>query len=138
MSWVEKLASGRFRAVYRDDAGGRHSKTFDKRATAKAWLAAAATDRARPWAVGRPVGRGDLPRRLGRAVVRRPQRAAHHPRQRPRPLQPAPRPGLRPRPAQDLSPMRVRGFVAELATRRSPSTVRNVHSLLSQHPRRRG
>jgi hypothetical protein len=35
VSWVEKLDSGRFRAVFRADDGQRHSKTFDRRADAK-------------------------------------------------------------------------------------------------------
>lgn len=47
VSRVEKLDSGRVRAVYRDDEGRRRSRTFDRRAEAKAWLAAEATDRAR-------------------------------------------------------------------------------------------
>ena len=47
MTWLEKLESGRVRAVYRDDEGRRRSKTFDRRGDAKAWLAAEATDRAR-------------------------------------------------------------------------------------------
>lgn len=34
-------------------------------------------------------------------------------------------------PLRDISPLRVRSFVAELATRRSPATVRHVHALLS-------
>jgi hypothetical protein len=47
MSWVESLPSGRYRAVYRDDDNRRHAKSFDRKADAKKWLAAAETDRAR-------------------------------------------------------------------------------------------
>ena len=47
MSWVEKTAGGRHRAVYRDDSGHRHSRVYVKKADAKAWLAAADADRAR-------------------------------------------------------------------------------------------
>ena len=34
-------------------------------------------------------------------------------------------------PLKDLTPMRIRTFVAELSGRRAPSTVRHVHALLS-------
>ena len=47
MSWVEKLHSGRHKAVYRNGPGQRFSKTFAKRADARRWLAATDTDRAR-------------------------------------------------------------------------------------------
>lgn len=47
MSWVEKTDGNRHWAVYRDDAGRRHSKVFARKADAKVWLAAADTDRAR-------------------------------------------------------------------------------------------
>lgn len=39
MSWVERLESGRHRAVYRDPDDRKRSKTIDKKADAKKWLA---------------------------------------------------------------------------------------------------
>ena len=35
MSWVEKTAGSRYRAVYRDDSGRRHSRVFAKKADAR-------------------------------------------------------------------------------------------------------
>ncbi len=130
MSWVEKLDSGRVRAVYRDEAGRRRSKTFDRRAEAKAWLAAEATDRARGQWVdprGGALAFGTwaeqwLAARLVRATTAASDRGRYvnH-------LEPA----FGAVPLRDISPLRVRSFVAELATRRSPATVRHVHALLS-------
>ncbi|MCU1672166.1 MAG: Site-specific recombinase XerD [Frankiales bacterium] len=39
--WLETLPSQRVRAVYRDEAGERHSKTFPTRKQAKAFLESA-------------------------------------------------------------------------------------------------
>ncbi len=45
--WLETLPSKRVRAVYRDQAGERHSATFSDRTSAKAFLAVALVDIAR-------------------------------------------------------------------------------------------
>lgn len=130
MSWVEKLDSGRVRAVYRDDEGRRRSRTFDRRAEAKAWLAAEATDRARGQWVD-PRG-GALPFAdwaeqwfAGRLV--RPTTAASDRGRYATHLEPE----FGPVPLREISPLRVRAFIAVLATRRAPATVRHVHALLS-------
>jgi len=131
MSWLEKLDSGRVRAVYRDDDGRRRSRTFDRRAEAKAWLAAEATDRARGHWVDPRGGallfsawaEQWLAARLVRATTLASDRAryANH-------LQPA----FGDVPLGEITPLRVRAFIAELAGRRAPATVRHVHALLSQ------
>jgi integrase len=130
MSWLEKLDSGRVRAVYRDDEGRRRSRTFDRRADAKAWLAAEATDRARGEWVDPPGGallfNAWAERWLAARLVR-PTTAAndrgryvnHH------------APAFGELPLRDITPLRVRTFIAGLAERRSPATVRHVHALLS-------
>lgn len=54
--WIEKLPSGRLRAVYRDAAGDRHRELFDRRQV-KAFLATAAATLARGQWVDRAAGR---------------------------------------------------------------------------------
>lgn len=129
MSWVEKLDSGRVRAVYRDDEGRRRSRTFDRRAEAKAWLAAEATDRARGQWID-PRG-GALPFAdwaeqwfAGRLV--RPTTAASDRGRYATHLEPE----FGPVPLREISPLRVRAFIAVLATRRAPATVRHVQTAL--------
>ena len=130
MSWVEKTAGGRHRAVYRDDTGRRHSRVFVKKADAKTWLAAADADRARGLWVD-PRG-GALPFRdwaetwFATRTVRPTTSAGDLGRYRNH-LQPA----FGDLPLKDLTPMRIRTFVAELSGRRAPGTVRHVHALLS-------
>lgn len=130
MSWVEKTDGGRHRAVYRDDAGRRHSKVFAKKADAKVWLAAADTDRARGLWVD-PRGGALLLRDWAgtwfttRTV--RPTTSAGDLGRYTNHLAPA----LGDLALKDLTPMRIRTFVAELSARRSPATVRHVHALLS-------
>ena len=130
MTWLEKLDSGRLRAVYRDDEGRRRSKSFDRRAEAKAWLAAEATDRARGQWVD-PRG-GVMPfatwaeQWLAARLVR-PTTVASDRGRYIRHLEPA----FGAMPLREISPLRVRAFIAELATRRAPATVRHVHALLS-------
>jgi integrase len=130
MSWVEKLDSGRYRAAYRDEHGQRFSKTFDRRGDAKAWLAAAATDRARGHWIDPRGGAllfGDWGTRWFAArTVRRTTHASDEARYRVHLL-----PAFGDVALKDLTPLRVRSFIAHLTTRRAPATVRHVHALLS-------
>ena len=130
MSWLEKLESGRVRAVYRDEEGRRRSKSFDRRADAKVWLAAEATDRSRGEWVD-PRGSATLfsvwgERWLAARLVR-PTTAANDRARYVNHLAPA----FGEMPLRDITPLRVRTLIAELATRRAPATVRHVHALLS-------
>jgi integrase len=130
VSWLEKLDSGRVRAVYRDETGKRRSRTFDRRAEAKAWLAAEATDRARGQWVD-PRGGTVLfstwaEQWLAARLVRPTTLASDHARYANH-LAPA----FGAVPLREISPLRVKAYIAELAARRAPATVRHVHALLS-------
>src|SRR5690242_973885 len=130
VSWVEKLDSGRYRGVYRDADGRRRSRTFERRALATAWLAAEATDRARgQWVDPRD---GAVPLDAWAAqwfAVRtvRPTTAASDQGRYDTHLAPTLGEVL----IKDITPLRVKALVADLAGRRSPATVRHVHALLS-------
>lgn len=130
MSWVEKTAGGRHRAVYRGDDGRRHSRVFDRKADAKVWLAAADTDRARGLWVdprgGALAFRDWAERWFATRTVRITTSAGDHGRYRNH-LEPA----FGDVALKDLTPMRIRTFVAELSARRAPATVRLVHAMLS-------
>lgn len=128
--WTETLPSGRYRAVYRDTQGDRHSKTFTTRREAKAFLAAQQTDLARgQWLDPRggqlPFGQWATKWRAGR-VLRPSSAAADESRLRIHLM-----PVFGDTALKDITPLGVRSFVAELATRRAPKTVRNVSALLS-------
>lgn len=130
MSWIEKLDSGRYRGVYRDGDGQRRSKTFGRRAEANAWLAAESTDRARgqwidpregelpfsswaeQWLAVRTVRLTTAASDLGRYVTHLEPAFGHV--------------ALR-----EITPLRVKAFVADLGTRRAAGTVRHAHALLS-------
>ena len=110
---------GRHQAVYRDDAGHRHSRVFVKKADAKVCLAAADADRARGLWVD-PRG-GALPFRdwaeswFGTRAVRPTTSAGdlgryHNHRQ----------PAFGDLPLKDLTPMRIRTFLTQLSGRRAP------------------
>ena len=129
MSWVER-SRGRYRAVYRDDRGHRHSRVFDRKAEAKVWLAAADTDRARGLWVD-PRGGALLFRDWAETWFAtrtvRPTTSAGDRGRYANHLGPA----FGDVPLKDLTPVRIRTFVAELSGRRSAGTVRHVHALLS-------
>ncbi|MCW2599352.1 MAG: traSA:integrase fusion protein [Frankiales bacterium] len=130
MSWVEQLPSGRHKAVYRDDTGQRFSKTFAKKADARRWLAAADSDRARGQWVDPRGGAMLLEDWAGLWFASRTVRPSTHANDQARyrnHLQPA----FGEVPLKDLSPIRIRTFVAQLGVRRAPGTVRHVHALLS-------
>lgn len=130
MSWVEKTSGGRYRGVYRGADGHRHSKVFARKAEAKVWLAAADTDRARGLWVdprgGALAFRDWAERWFATRTVRPTTSAADHGRYVNH-LAPA----FGDLPLKDLTPIRIRTFVAELSTKRSAGTVRHVHALLS-------
>ena len=130
MSWVERLESGRHRAVYRDPDDRKRSKTFDKKADAKKWLAENVADQARGhWIDPRA---GDVLFRdwatlwFAARTVRVTTDANDRGRYRNH-LEPA----FGNLALKDLSPLRIRTFVAQLATRRAAGTVRQIHALLS-------
>lgn len=130
MSWVEKLDSGRFRAVYRSPEGQRFSKTFDRKSLAKTWLAAADADQARGQWVD-PRGGAMLfsvwaERWLAARTVRPSTMASDQAR-----YENHLRPAFGAVPLKDITPLRVRSFTAELGTRRAPGTVRHIHAMLS-------
>lgn len=130
VSWLEKLDSGRVRAVYRDDDGRPRSRSFDRRAEAKAWLTAEATDRARGQCVdprGGAMPFADWAKQWFAGRLVRPTTAASDRGRYAIHLQPE----FGPVPLREISPLRVRAFIAALATRRAPATVRHVHALLS-------
>jgi integrase len=128
--WLETLPSKRVRAVYRDELGNRHSQTFPNRKLAKAFLEASLVDMARgQWIDPRA---GQLPfsewaeRWLAVRFTRITTRAGNESVLRNHLL-----PFFGPLPLKDISPLLVRSFVAQLSTRVSPKTVRNVHATLS-------
>lgn len=129
-SWVESLPSGRYRAVYRDDSDRRHSKSFDRKADAKKWLASAETDRARGQWVDPRGGAmlfGDWADQWLAARLVRPTTLACDRGRLRNHLNPA----FGDVPLKDLTPLRVRAYIAELTGSRSPATVRHIHALLS-------
>ncbi len=130
MSWIETLPSGRYRAVYRDPDGTRHSQTFARKADAKTFVANAVSDLVRgEW---RDPRGGAMPFRdwaekwLDARVVRRSTDYNDRGRYRTHLL-----PAFGDAQLKDLTPLRIKTFVAELSARRKPATVRNVHALLS-------
>lgn len=84
-----------------------------------------------PWAVGRPARRGAAVPGLGRDLVRDPHAPPDPQRGRLRPYRSHLKPAFGDLLLKDLTPMRIRTFVAELSGRRAPGTVRRVHALLS-------
>jgi integrase len=128
--WIETLPSKRFRAVYRDEAGDRHSKVFADRKSAKAFLASAVVDIARGQWID-PRG-GQLPfaewaaRWSAARFTRVSTTATDEGRLRNYLL-----PFFGDRPLKDISPLTVRAFVAQLTGKVAPKTVRNIHALLS-------
>jgi integrase len=130
MSWVEKLPSGRHRAVYRDAEDKRWSKTFEKKADARRWLAAAETDRARGHWVDPRGGAIVLQDWAELWFTSRTVRPSTHANDLAR-YRNHLRPAFGDVPLKDLSPIRIRTFVAQLGARRAPGTVRHVHALLS-------
>lgn len=128
--WVEPLPSGRFRAVHRDPAGGRHSQTFPTRKEAKAFLSQVQTDQARGQWLDPRAGQvlfAEWAHRWQRARVVRPSTAASEEGRLRNHLLPA----FGSTQLQHITPLAVRSLVAELAQKRSAKTVRNVHALLS-------
>jgi integrase len=130
MSWVETLPNGRHRAVYRAPDGRKLSTSFDKKADAKKWIAGADTDQARGQWIDPRGGAmlfGDWAALWFTARTVRPTTAASDQGRYANHLKPA----FGQVPLKDLSPLRIRAFVASLASRRAPATVRHVHALLS-------
>lgn len=130
MSWVETLPNGRHRAVYRDPDGRKLSKSFDKKADAKKWIAGADSDQARGQWIDPRGGAmlfGDWAALWFTARTVRPTTAASDLGRYDNHLKPA----FGALALKDLSPLRIRAFVAALSTRRAPATVRHVHALLS-------
>lgn len=128
--WIEKLPSGRLRAVYRDAAGDRHSELFDNRKQAKAFLASAAADMARGQWVD-PRGGQILFREwqetwFASRVMRRATARAYATTLRAHLV-----PQFGHLQLKQITPLGVRGFVTALAEKRRPKTVRNAHALLS-------
>jgi integrase len=131
VSWVEKLPSGRYRAKYRGEDGRQHSQTFPSKAAAKAFLHSTGADMQRGQWVD-PRGGQMLFRDWAAAwsaarVVRPTTHAADAGRLRNH-LLPAFGDGA----LKDITPMRVRSWVAQLSRRRAPATVRHCHAMLSQ------
>jgi integrase len=116
VSWIETLDSGRYRAVYRDETGKRRSKSFDRKADARDWLASERTDRARGQWVdprdGKILVSAWAEQWLALRTVRRSTAAGDWSRYRNQ-LGPA-FGGLA---LKDITPLRVKAFVAELAAR---------------------
>jgi integrase len=130
MSWIETLPSGRYRAVYRAPDGTKHSQSFDRNTDAKTFLAAALTDIARgEW---RDPRGGAVPFRewadkwFAARVVRLTTNAADVGRYRTHLL-----PAFGDAELKDLTPLRIKTFVAQMSTTRRPATVRHAHALLS-------
>lgn len=129
-TWIETLPSGRYRARYRDADGTRHSQSFDRKADAKAFLASVVTDMARgEW---RDPRGGAVPFRewadkwFATRVVRATTQAADVGRYRTHLL-----PAFGDVELKDLTPLRIKTFVAQLSAKCKPATVRHVHALLS-------
>jgi integrase len=130
MSWIEKLDSGRYRGVYRDELGRRRSATFPRRAQATAWLAAERTDRSRGHWVDPREGALLLSAWAHQWFAVRTVRPTTAASDRSRYLTHL-EPALGDFALRDLTPLRVKSLVADLSTRRSAGTVRHVHALLS-------
>lgn len=130
MSWIETLDSGRYRAVYRDETGRRRSRTFLRKSDAKGWLATEQTDRSRGQWVdprdGEVAFAAWAEQWLAVRTVRRSTAAGDLSRYRTH-LKPA----FGTVALRDITPLRVKAFVADLATRRSAVTVGHAHALLS-------
>lgn len=128
--WLETLPSKRVRAVYRDADGTRHSQTFPNRREAKAFLAATVTDLDRGHWIdprGGQIPFADWAQRWTEArLVRVSTAASENGRLRNHLLPFFGRMALK-----DITPLTVRGFVAQLSTKLAPKTVRNVHAVLS-------
>lgn len=129
-TWIETLPSGRYRARYRDADGTRHSQSFDRKADAKAFLASVVTDMARgEW---RDPRGGAVPFRewadkwFAARVVRATTQAADISRYRSHLL-----PAFGDVELKDLTPLRIKTFVAQMSAIRKPATVRHAHALLS-------
>ena len=131
MSWVEKLPSGRYRAKYRDGDGRQHSRTFTTRTAAKAFLHTTGADMQRGQWVD-PRGGQKLFRDWALAwfdarVVRPSTWHADRGRLHNHLLS-----GFGDEQLKEITPLRVRSWVAGLSQRRAPGTVRHCHALLSQ------
>jgi hypothetical protein len=133
MSWIETLPSGRYRAVCRDPDGARRSQSFDRKADAKTFLAAVLTDMARgEW--HDPRG-GAVPLRewagkwFAARVVRATTQAGDFGRYRTHLL-----PAFGNVELKDLTPLRIKTFVAQMSERRKPATVHKTHALLATRP----
>jgi integrase len=128
--WLETLPSKRVRAVYRDVDGHRHSQTFPTRREAKAFLAATVTDLDRGHWIdprGGQIPFADWAQRWSAArLIRVSTAASENGRMRNHLL-----PYFGTMALKDITPLTVRGFVAQLSTKVAPKTVRNVHALLS-------
>ena len=129
-TWIETLPSGRYRARYRDADGTRHSQSFDRKADAKAFLASVVTDMARgEW---RDPRGGAVPFRewadkwFAARVVRATTQAADISRYRTHLL-----PAFGDVELKDLTPLRIKTFVAQMSAIRKPATIRHAHALLS-------
>ncbi len=128
--WIEKLPSGRLRAVYRDAAGDRHSELFDNRKQAKAFLATTAADQARGQWVdprgGQILFRDWQEKWFASRVMRRATARAYGTTLRVHLV-----PAFGDLKLKQITPLAVRAFVTRLSEERSPKTVRNAHALLS-------
>jgi integrase len=129
-SWVEKLPSGRYRARYRDQDGTQHSKIFAAKGAAKSFLATVGADMARGHWIdprGGLILFADWERTWSMArIVRESTKATDNGRIRTHLL-----PEFGDRQIRDITPIAVRTWVARLAQRRAPKTVRHCHGLLS-------
>ncbi len=130
MSWVETLPSGRYRAVYRDAGGARHSQSFTRKADAKKFLAIAVSDMARgEW---RDPRGGAMPFRewaekwFAARLVRPSTLYNDRGRYRTHLL-----PAFGDDQLKDITPLRIKTLIVSISATRKPATVRCVHGLLS-------
>lgn len=131
MSWVEKLPSGRYRAKYRGVDGHQHSRTFSTKAAAKGFLQTVGADMQRGQWVDPRGGQMMFSDWATAWVAARVVRLTTEHSERGR-LRNHLLPEFGGDQLKDITPLRVRSWVAKLSQRRAPATVRHCHALLSQ------
>src|SRR4051794_20193427 len=137
MSWVEKLPSGRYRAKYRGIDGHQHSQTFSTKAAAKGFLQTVGADMQRGQWVDPRGGQmmfGDWATAWAAARVVR-LTTEHSERGR---LRNHLMPEFGGDQLKDITPLRVRSWVAKLSQRRAPATVRGRPAVVLQNLRGAG